>query len=465
MEFYFTKGLHLQGISRMKHSWIHKKWIITVLIVAIIIRIGWVMCSYQTLGMEGFFETDTKSYTRVADSLVNGYGYKTRLPEGQYYYEVSRTPGYPLIIALWKVLLGKNWEWPLLSLQIVLDSLIAMLIIHLFCLHGYPKAGLIGGLYYALNPTAFFSVASFMTESICTFFLFLGVYFFYRIVWAEEKRPVLDSERDATKQWLFAFLTGISWGYATLVRPVVYYPLLACFVIFIIFLVYNKLILHKRDIQLLPKKNINAVLLIIPFILFIGISGSWIARNGLVSNYWSISAIDYVNLMFYRAAAVEAEQQNVGVDDISGQYIKKYGLERKRDYSAEGLQRGKELKKEAARIIKSDPLSYIKVAFRGAMRLMFGDHETYISFFIGDRFAPNISMLYSVIMLGVWGVAFYGVYRYPRLIPVALLTFFIIGVSSGWESYARFRVPIEPYIGMAFGFGFSSLLLKEKHSV
>ncbi|MDZ7793195.1 MAG: glycosyltransferase family 39 protein [Spirochaetia bacterium] len=418
-----------------------KKWPYYILLAALIVRVLWVFISYQTLGMEGFFETDTKSYTSVAENLREGRGYTSQLPSGEYYPEVSRTPGYPLIIALFKSLSSSNWEWWLLFFQIALDGTVAYLIVKMLYSLGEHTAALLGGAYYALNPTAFFSVASFMTETVFTFFLFLGVYFTYKIITSDKRRGA------------YGIMAGLFWGYGTLVRPVAFYPLIAVLILFLLWQVVNKNTTKAH------------YKIIIPFLIFLTISGGWIVRNGLVSNYWSISAIDYVNLLFYRAAAVEAVQSNSEVDEIVEEYLDRYNLERKRDYSAEGLQRGKELKVEAVEIIKSNPITYIKVAFWGAMRLMFGDHETYISYFIGEKAAPYASMLYSSLMLAVWVFAFYGVYRRPQLLPVAVLTFLIIAVSAGWESYARFRVPLEPYIALAFGIGASKVLLASKKKI
>lgn len=421
------------------------KWPFYILLAGLAARIIWILISYQTLGMQGFFETDTKSYTTVADNLLAGRGYVSQLPDGSYFPEVSRTPGYPLIIAAAKSIAGGGWEWLLLLFQAVGDAFIAFCLVRLMFRFERYAAGIAAGLYYALNPTAFFSVASFMTETVFTFFLFMGVYFAYKAV------------MDANRRNVSSIAAGLFWGYATLVRPVALYPLAAVFVLFLLWIVFGKYLFKKVFAQISLKLNYRIV---IPFVIFLIISGGWVVRNGVVSNYWSISAIDYVNLLFYRAAAVEAVQSDSEVDEIVEQYIERYNLERKRDYSAEGLQRGIELKSEAARIIKGNPLTYMRVAFWGAMRLMFGDHETYISFFIGERAAPYASLLYSIIMLGVWACAFYGVYRQPQLLPEAVLTFFIIGVSAGWESYARFRVPIEPYIALAFGAGITTIVSK-----
>jgi len=430
-----------------------QKKYIYLFLAALFIRLIWILVVFNHLGADGFIEADTKSYIRPAIRLLAGEGFSQSSGEGLVIPELMRTPGYPLIIAFSMLIAKAGWLWFLLVLQAVLDSIVS-LCIYLFLYNrvNQKSAALIGFLYYSFSFTSIFAIAAVLTESFFTAILFFGVVFLYNAYKINEK----DRKKRSV---ITAILSGIFFGFATLIRPVGLYPLLILFILLITVQLIQKLKnikIGKSYISWLKETSLYVTL--ITFFVFGIITGSWIVRNEIVADYPSISSIDYVNLMFYRAAPVEAYKRGLSSMEMNEIYKERYGLKSMNDQSMAGLQRGKELSKEAVSIILDNFRVYLRIAFGGALRLMFGAHQTYMSFFIGEGLSLVLSRLMNFGMVLIWIIALRGVITESELWPMAALTFFIIVISSGWEAYSRFRVPLEPYIAISFGIGLQNIL-------
>lgn len=119
------------------------------------------------------FAGDEGAYNNLALSIVNSGSYHT---EDSY----SRPPFYPFFISIAYFLFGQN-PIAVRIIQAILDSLMCVLIYKLcYKLFNFPIALLAS--FMSLSYLLFINGASrFLTESIVTFFLFLAVFYIYKM--------------------------------------------------------------------------------------------------------------------------------------------------------------------------------------------------------------------------------------------------------------------------------------------
>lgn len=129
-------------------------WLIGVLIVATLMRVI-LFALYPPVSY-----SDTASYRRSADAVLGGFKA----------YDGTRTPGYPVFMAL----VGSDRA-------VYADQLIMGLLITLFWFligwkaSGKPVFGALAALAHTLNPGQFFFEANLLTETLSTFWLMLSL--------------------------------------------------------------------------------------------------------------------------------------------------------------------------------------------------------------------------------------------------------------------------------------------------
>jgi 4-amino-4-deoxy-L-arabinose transferase-like glycosyltransferase len=141
-----------------------------VVLIAIAFRVGmWLV--YQPISYG-----DTPSYQRAAEAVINGF----------VRYDGTRTPGYPIFIAV----LGTNERiW---IAQMVLGVGISLLIYYIAVrLTGQPLFAVIASLAHSLNLGQLFFEANLLTETLTTFWIMLTMAGMLLWLLHPEKRSLL----------------------------------------------------------------------------------------------------------------------------------------------------------------------------------------------------------------------------------------------------------------------------------
>jgi len=417
----------------------NKKQLIQILLVVslcLFIRLLWLSFCWSTQGVEWSMESDSGSYIRPAMLMLEGKGFSFLSNGNILYPELIRTPGYSLFLMPIIALFQDRWLPAVVIMQIVLDAVLCGFLYYFAWRLKNRTAAWGAAIYYCMAPNLSLINMSILSESLYSivnaFAILLFILFYERT--AEKKQIVYP-----------AIVIGLLFGFSTLIRPL---GLHTVFGMCVLLICINVLIIKHRVNKL--KIIFTSIVLICFLVLPVG----WIARNGIKADYWSISAIDYINLLFYRAAGTEAQEEGIPFEEMSWKYrLERYKVADHRDQTPAGLERGKYFKEEAKRIILSDLPSYTMVALKGALKIMFGSHRTDFEVLFGERFGNFATYAVYAMMMMVWPVALYGVLKEPRLLPILLYVILLIVISAGPESYSRFRVPIEPLIAIGFGFG------------
>jgi hypothetical protein len=245
-------------------------WLAVVAGVALVERLL-VLLFYQPVSY-----SDTASYRRLADTVLHGFAN----------YDGTRTPGYPVFLAL----TGTDQRaW---LAQLVLGWLTTLLLFYLgWKLTSQSWFGGLIGLLHTLNLGQLFFESDLITESITTFFLVLtmaGV-----LVWI--KHP------QYRRMWLAA-LIGLSSSITLLIRPLfIYLPFF-----FVIFLWLEGRLrkssqIEPADTGIGPSRTHRgsfsgpaAAALFVPVVLLVG---GWIGFIHQQFNEWSITTMTGYHLV------------------------------------------------------------------------------------------------------------------------------------------------------------------------
>jgi len=315
-----------------------KNKILSILLLALIIRLlYWLVCVYIG-GTEVYISTDTPSYVNVAKNIVTGNGFANATGLS----EIKRTPGYPLIIALFMVLLGDDFTTLLIPFQILLGVVsvffmykIALLIADSLKFNDSIKSkmALLSALFGALNLNAVVYCIKILTDGSSQCCLMIAIYFFAKALICNNKRPI--------NIVLFAAFLSFS----ILIRPAnLYLPIALILGTFIVCAIQKE---YKRFIYL----ALSLVLALFP-------AWAWTIRNSVVSDFDGYSSISAINLYTYGTAGIYAKQNGIDWYEANAflQSEQDTGL---KEY-LETMPRFDAYNKRAIEIIKSDIPEFTK---------------------------------------------------------------------------------------------------------
>ncbi len=172
-----------------------KTWALLVAILALLVRLG-ILFLYQPVSY-----SDTPSYRRLAGAVLRGFAR----------YDGTRTPGYPVFLAL--VGTDQHAWWAQLALGFITTLLLFYLA---WKVTGKPWFGGLVGLAHSLNLGQLFFESNLLTESLTTFLLVLSMVGV--LLWFTQPKY--------QKPWL-ALLVGLFSTFSLLVRPLfIYLPFL-----------------------------------------------------------------------------------------------------------------------------------------------------------------------------------------------------------------------------------------------
>jgi 4-amino-4-deoxy-L-arabinose transferase-like glycosyltransferase len=181
----------------------------------LLFRIG--LFIYFFLVDHTFIHLDSGAYIDLADNLLQNHVFSMSSPtpdfevqseDRPYGPEVFRTPGFPVFLALLKLLGMKNLLW-----VVFWQEIIYLLSVYLFYQYGRqlfdPKIAKIGVVFLMLNPGGIAYTKLVLSETLFMPFVFgslfaIGFYF-------------------KKKHWKFLLFAAIIMGIGALIRPIMYY--------------------------------------------------------------------------------------------------------------------------------------------------------------------------------------------------------------------------------------------------
>ncbi len=273
---------------------------------------------------------DAAGYHTLAVNLAQGREFSLR-PEPPYEPDAFRTPGYPLLLAAAYKLLGPDFRWAML-----LNYLLSALAAGLLALEWGTGAGLL----WAINPLSLLWDQEPMTESL---FGFLTIFWLWTL-----KRKGL---------WASA-LAGTLWGLAALTRPVgLLVPALGVW------------FLKGWKEKILSLASFGA--LVFP----------WVLRNYSLWKIPFFSTVAWVNLSYYNAAALVAQETGVNhrraavklFNEASDRFG--WGLRAERELDiwviSEDPKAWSQLAQVGLEKILKNPIGYAKLHLLGDLGLLF----------------------------------------------------------------------------------------------
>lgn len=401
---------------------------------------------------------DTLSYERPALALVRAGRFAASPAEPQV-PETRRTPGYPAFMAFAYALFGER-RHSVVLLQIGLGTLTLWLTYLIaFRLSG-PRPARAALVVLALDLVSFLYSQLLMTETLFTLLIVCAA---WTGVMALHTRRVT---------WIGGL--GASLALATLVRPIAYYLFPASLVGLALFAYRARLTVRDTAVAVL--------LLSLPWVVLVE---GWRLRNYLMTDRAVVSEITVDTLFWYRAAGVVAARDGISFWEAQARLAA--GLPDTSGWSPARVRALQE--RQAAQIIAAHPVLVSKVMLYGATKILAGTGQADLRHFFGGvpyearpsgasglsleearerltRSSWSLALVaYVVLHLAlVYAGAARGVLLatrgsrswWPAHVLLGGIAIYLVVVAAGPEAYARFRVPVMPFLAVFAGIGWSS---------
>lgn len=448
-----------------------------LLLIISIIGISKLLIFFHAYAMDSckIFAPDSKSYINTARALQQT-GHFAVHPETSDTPQIFRTPGYPSFIAGSFFIFGERYE-PVILLQIFL-SLGTLLIVYYISTNIWKtrSAGILAVLFYSLDIPTFMGSQWILSETLFT--CMLSVAAFCMIVSLKKPRYLE----------LLTLFQGICFAFATLTRPISYYLIIPQCVIFVLIIWKYLHVSFQRCLVL-------ALLLVTPYGLLVG---GWQIRNLRLTGHAEFSYIQGLNLFFYRGAGIVAQREGLSFQEAQ-EYLG-YGDFMKtapETIFASIVELDRRWKAESLRLFMQHPKFLLKDQLRGLVKMLGMPAEDMLLTYLGEYhestgpvgdaltlsfnafmrkwllgktkhffiFLASLSIL-LLLYLSTGEALWHLIKTRDRLWSVHLwlwgIIFYFIVVSAGPEAYARFRIPILPFLSLYGGYG---LLLLYKRTV
>jgi 4-amino-4-deoxy-L-arabinose transferase-like glycosyltransferase len=439
--------------------------LIGALAVAFVLRVAAPLVALAVATPEPQFrEPDSAGYVRAAEQLWN----TGRLGTPQRPNFV-RTPGYPLLLVP-GVATGYV-EGVTISLQIVL-ACAAVFFVYQTALVACrdERAALAAAWLTACEPVSVVYASKLLTESSFATFLAAALWLLAR--YAQGRR------------WGDLLAAAVVMAAAAYIRPIAYF--LPLWTGLAMLAVFWRTEVNRRRLLVQAAAFVSlAILLIAP----------WQIRNFVAAGYGGFAAISDVNLYYYEALPVLADERGMApeeADDMrieegegsEANYLRKHPEQR--DWPP--AERYRFLRREAMRLIRSDPLRFARLHVAGIIHMLTDSGRNgWLSFFrLGDTSKPAqplpsrpfwqrlttalaekpvvlaIHGLLATVLAIYLGLAVVGLVsptsRTPGMLLVLAVAAYLVVLSGGEAAYHRFRVPLVPVICLTAGQGFALLV-------
>ena len=419
----------------------------------------------------GFIQADSHEYLNIAENLITKSVFSQSVDE-PLIPDCRRTPVYPLFIALFR-LAGFNLA-AIIFIQLILSVFNCFLAFKItYWLTENYKSSIFACLIVAIDIPTIVYANIILTETLFTSLFLISIFFLVRYL------------KDDGEKFLILILSGIFLGLSILCRPIsLFFPVV---------MVALLLLFQSRNFKLfLIKIPLFLLAVIIPL-------SPWLLRNQVVFGAPILSTISSTNMLHYRAAGVYAAKEKVSfaeaqreLKELAESTFQGNKDEHPLDYKRHDAKLG-------ASIILDNPLYYIKNNISSAFNLFLSPLRSTIDLQLGlsnkattlanwgkskkdtilNRLLSTTSSFTLVMVLVqmitlaiVWLLAVAGMVaalKYKNYLSFALLLFIILYfgvITGGPEAYARFRVPIMPFLALISGIGFAfiSEAFKKKQS-
>jgi 4-amino-4-deoxy-L-arabinose transferase-like glycosyltransferase len=348
-----------------------------------------------------------------------------------------RTPGYPALIRMVYAVAGQR-PWVIVLVQIAIGVATVGLVYVLAGRLLGPATAPWAALALAVDPISILLVNSVQPEVFFTLLLVGGSYLWVRGFQAGS--------------WGWGAAAGIVFGIAALVRPIgLYLPAI---------LIPLGLILHGGAWK---RRLAFAFALLLAFSAPVG---SWIAHNAEATGVPTLSTVESINLLYYRAAGALAEDE--GISLMEARTRLQQALDQRVGPHLNEAERSQVASSIAVETLLRHPVGAVKSWIRGAVFLLGGPGRDELLRLVGISSrtrATSIALValeflvYGMILAGAtWGVvALVRERKWRQLTPVLGVIVYFVIISSGPEAYSRFRTPMMPFLALLAGYGYKAV--------
>ncbi len=439
------------GVKRAARLDRRALWCYALIVAALAARIAWaawIAHAHPAAVTSG----DTPGYLGPARAFIHSARFNLS-PQNTTPIFV-RTPGYPSVLAA--ILWVTNSQWAISPIQATLSvfTVLGTLLVARRLLG--PTAGLVAALIVALDPLQFALSGTILTESL-TSLLLVAIVAVAAIVFI--RRPDLVPIR-------YVAALGALIAIATMFRPTTwFFPLVA-------------IVLLAIQFRTLPRRALVAVFL--AFLLpIVAVVGGWQLRNHYAVHSWSVSGSAAVTLYCVNAASVEArlagrtnaaERRKLGCTaigpDVTGKCppfwdcTVRHPLANGPGYD--------EMSSKGLHILAKHPVQTAKIVAAGAAREIFGPGADTVGRYLHVRSSHALSGVLFVWNLLLWAFALVGAVVALRSrwrmfwVFVISLVVYVVAVSAGAETGARYRVPIVPLLAILAAAGVRALVVARR---
>lgn len=404
--------------------------------------------------------SDSAGYVSLSEGLIN-HGVLSHSTRAPYELDTFRTPGYPLMLAAFKALSGSYQFFPFI--QILLAVFTSLMILRIGESLWGRAVGILASMMYLLDPTTIFHSLVLLSDIPFVFFIVLSIYLGF-FAYYEQSSFI--------KIVMTAALSGVVLGFSVLVRPIaMFLPPLFLFFYF----VFNR--------RRLPMRTIFVSLVFFIFGLSLLVC-PWLVRNKIVANTWSLSSVAAFNLFHYYVPEFLAYKEHVTPDTIRlrmqadlPEGIPTYGIASVKNSSV--------INKISSEYLKGNFISYSIFHVVKTIPVFLSSGIKHVLFYYNDSikyqaytlntgnmttlllqgriaellrevkvsFAPTLESLYLLLvsLLALVPVIFSKTKRIFTGLFFVLVAYF--SLLTGSVAYARFRLPVAPFLFLLAAFG------------
>jgi 4-amino-4-deoxy-L-arabinose transferase-like glycosyltransferase len=399
-----------------------------LLLIAFVVRTLVAVAAYSR---DTTHSPDSMTYVRPAVSLVetgrfDSYGAP----------ELSRTPGYPLVLALGELAGGVV---PVtLALQVLLNTatVVGVAVLALV-MGGGTRVALLAAAIYALDPSSIIYVSKVVSETLFTAVVTVLLIALTYWVRAGGTRALVAS--------------SILLAVGCFVRPILYFAP-APLAVIVGAIAWRR---HAARWRALAQAALFFIVAAAPI-------AAWRARNMVVAGYDRFAAITDINLLYYRAAGVIARRSGEPIDQVQVRLRREWGADSTLTASGR-VARGREraaryfgMRAQAREVLVNDPIAVALDAFAGAARTVLGRDTSGWALLFGAQSGSSgwelVKVALTVFWLPVFALAFVGLLRGGwdayALVPALVTSAYLVAAAAGPEAYSRFRLAIVPLISV-----------------
>ena len=340
-----------------------------------------------------------------------------------------RPPGYPALLAIPRLLSDELLVSALVG--VATGVLVVWLCWRLGRMVAGPTIGFIAGLVVAVDPNSIVQSTMLLSDTTYAALMLAGLWAFGRGL--------------ITRATAAMAVAGLLLGVAVLVRPIG------------LFLPFALVLASVIGMALFDRRRVSMV----PVVVFLLVAalpvGGWWLRNVATEGANTISTVQGVNLLEYRAASSVAEETGREVGEVQ--------VELRRELSTRlgaGAGLGDEDRERSAlgiEVIRDHPRGYLQQAAEGATRTLSAPGRTELRLLAGDLPWPgllssvlqavSVGLSLALCLGGVVGSAILARRRdWIALTVLAVPVVSLLVVGSGLDSDSRFRIPLTPLLAI-----------------